>query len=127
MKFPMPQNPPSSFNAASMDDAGRPRGKTMLILFDDSTIPSADIKKSRETAEAYVKDHMESQDLFAVASFGNDMKLLQTFTSDRDKVLQAIAQPALSMANPSRAAQAGWEVEIRYEEDDVIFDFRRGG
>jgi VWFA-related protein len=92
-----------------MDDRDRHRGKTVLIIFDDSSINAAHTKMARDAAETFVKEHMAEQDLFAVASFGYSMNLLQNFTQDREKVLKAIAQPAVSMANPSRPSGGAME------------------
>ena len=66
------------------------RGKTVLIVFADSLTRPEDIKMSRDSAERFVQEHMRPQDLFAVATFGISMKILQNFTSDRKGVLEAI-------------------------------------
>jgi VWFA-related protein len=70
------------------------RGKTVLILFNDNLISPENIKKSRDLAAGFVREHMGLQDLFGVAVFGASMKIAQNMTNDRDKVLGAIAQPA---------------------------------
>jgi hypothetical protein len=82
-----------------VDDQSR-RGKVALILFDDSTITPAQMKLTRDSAEKYVKQHMRPYDLFGVASYGLSMKILQNFTHDVGKVVEAIRQPAMSHANP---------------------------
>ncbi len=80
-----------------LGERGLHRGKTVLIIFDDSTIPQQYLKKARDSAARFVKEHMRAQDLFAVASFGMSMRILQNLTSDRDEVLAAIEQPAASI------------------------------
>ncbi len=70
------------------------RGKTVLIVFADSLTRPEDIKMSRDSAERFVQEHMRPQDLFAVASFGISMKILQNFTGDRKDVLEAIRHAA---------------------------------
>lgn len=86
---------------APVDEAGT-RGKTVLIVFDDSSIASSHIKPSRDAAERFVLEHMRPWDLFAVASFAHSMKILQNFTRDREEVLKAVRQPAVSTADPRR-------------------------
>jgi VWFA-related protein len=81
-------------------DDGANRGKTVLIVFDDSTIASAHIRPAREAAERFVQEHMRPWDLFAVASFAHSMKIMQNFTHDREQVLNAVRQPAVSSAEP---------------------------
>jgi mRNA-degrading endonuclease RelE of RelBE toxin-antitoxin system len=73
-------------------------GKNVLIFFDDSTISPSNIKSTRDSAATFVKEHMRPNDLIAVASFGLSLKILQSFTNDQAKVLEAISQPAMSRA-----------------------------
>jgi VWFA-related protein len=84
---------------ADLDEGAPSRGKVVLILFDDSHITSPRLHDSRESAEKYVKEQMRPMDLFAVASYGLSLKLLQNFTHDAAKVTEAIRRPALSSAN----------------------------
>jgi VWFA-related protein len=79
-------------------DIGRdiPRGKTVLILFDDSTITAAHLKMARDSAEKFVKDHMRPYDNFAVAAYNQSLRILQGFTDDPEKILAAIRMPAVS-------------------------------
>jgi VWFA-related protein len=91
----------ASLGIGAMNEGDNHRGKTVLIVFDDSTITAAHLKTSRDSAARFVREHMRPQDIFAVASFGLSMRVLQNFTSDREEVLAAIAQPAVSNAVPS--------------------------
>ncbi len=72
------------------------RGKTVLIVFNDALIAPENIKKSRESAARFVREHMGPQDLFGVAVFSTSMKILQNMTTDREKVLAAIGLFAAS-------------------------------
>ncbi len=90
---------------ADVDGGRMNRGKTVLILFDDSHITGAQDKIARDSAEKYVKDHMKPQDLFAVASFGVALKILQNFTRQPAKVLEAIQRPR-GLAEPVSAMTA---------------------
>jgi VWFA-related protein len=73
-----------------MDQAGQHRGKTVMILFVDSSIAPRFAKSSRESAWKFVREHMQPQDLFAVGTYVSSMQILQNFTSDREDVLAAI-------------------------------------
>jgi VWFA-related protein len=85
-----------------LDDSDTGRGKIVLILFDDSSIPPIHLKAARDSAARFVNEHMRPQDIFAVASFNLSLKILQNFTHEREKILQAIALPAVSSAGTSR-------------------------
>jgi VWFA-related protein len=87
---------------ADIDGGGPKRGKTVLILFDGSNISPGRFKPARDSAEKYVKDHMRPQDLFAVAFYNVSLDMVQSFTRDVDKVLDAIRQLGGS-ARPPRA------------------------
>jgi VWFA-related protein len=89
---------PASLGANLLDEGALPRGKTVMILFDDASIQPQYIKASRESAEKFVKEHMRAQDIFAVASFGMSLQILQNFTHDSNQVLKAITQPAAANA-----------------------------
>ena len=79
------------------DERSRP-GKSVLIIFDDSTITSVHLKAARDSAATFAKQHMNPGDIFGVASFDMSLKIIQPFTSDRDAVLKAIGKPAVSSA-----------------------------
>ncbi len=87
---------------ADADDSGLMPGKVVLIFFDDSHITSSQLILARQSAEKYVKEQMRPMDLFGVASYGMSLKILQNFTHDAAKVVEAIRQPATSFATPSR-------------------------
>jgi VWFA-related protein len=82
----------SSLGASPIGESTQ-HGKTVLILFIDSSFDLPDIQKSRDSAERYVREHMRPQDLFAVGSFNSSMRILQNFTHDPEDVLAAIKQP----------------------------------
>jgi VWFA-related protein len=96
-------NVPTSL--ADVDENGLMRGKMVLILFDDSHIAGSRLQLARESAEKYVKEQMRPVDFFAVASYGMSLKLLQNFTHDAGKVVEAIHQPAMSFVNPVQTMQ----------------------
>ncbi len=93
------QGTPSPQNMALLDDNARRGGKTVLILFDDGALSAENVKRARDSAALFVKDHMNSQDWFAAASFGYSLTLLQNLTNEPEKILKAIAQPAISATN----------------------------
>ncbi|MBN1567856.1 MAG: VWA domain-containing protein [Acidobacteria bacterium] len=77
-------------------DRNVPRGKTVLILFDDSTITATHTKMARDSAEKFIKEHMRPFDFFAVAAYDHSLHVLQSFTDDPEKILAAIRAPAVS-------------------------------
>jgi VWFA-related protein len=89
-------------NASLPDLSGKMRrGKTVLILFDDRTSTPANLKKTRDSAERFVKEHMRTQDLFAVFSNGLSFQVLQNFTGDPEKIVAAIRRRTVPGGMPS--------------------------
>jgi hypothetical protein len=72
----------------------------MVILFDDSHISGNQYKTSRDSAEKFVNANMRPQDLLAVVSHSVSLRVLQVFTHDRDKILEAIRRPVGPAATP---------------------------
>ncbi len=101
----------SNFEEVSDTADGTAQAKTVLIIFDDGGLLSYEIKPARDSAVKFVKEHMGVQDQFAVASFGmSASRVLQNFTNDREKVMAAAGQSAVSVANtnPMYENPAGW-------------------
>ena len=88
----------SSLGVNPFDESALHRGKTVLLVFDDTSINPQYIQASRESARNFVLKHMRSQDVFAVASYGMSLQIHQNFTGNREEVLQAIAKPAAANA-----------------------------
>jgi VWFA-related protein len=84
----------SPIGISPVDETGSSQGKAVLIIFDDASFEPEYYKKSRELAEKFVKKHMQLQDIFAVAANGSSMRVIQNFTSEREKVLFAVTQSA---------------------------------
>lgn len=88
----------SSLGASLMDENALNYGKTVLIIFDDASIQPQYIKTARDFAAKFVQKHMRPQDVFAVATYGMSLKILQDFTHEQEDVLKAFTQPAASNA-----------------------------
>jgi VWFA-related protein len=86
----------SSLGANLLDESALHRGKTVFIIFDDTSIKPQYIQAARDSAVKFVKEHMRPQDVFAVANYGMSMQILQNFTNNRDEVLKAIKSFAAS-------------------------------
>lgn len=84
----------SSLGTNLLDERALHRGKTVFILFNDTSIIPLYFQAARDSAAKFVKEHMRPQDVFAVANYGMSMQILQNFTNNRDEVLKAIERPA---------------------------------
>jgi VWFA-related protein len=98
----------SSLGVLPVDDGLLRRGKIVLILFNHTIGSSAAIKD----AEEFVKKRMRPGDLFGVASFGIEMKIIKNITGDRDEVLAAIGRAA-GINEPRNAGSKNLEDLLR--------------
>ena len=65
--------------------------RVWVLLFDTSSMQPEDVQKATDAAVKWAKDGMTSADLVAVASIGSTLQVLTDFTTDRNKVLSALA------------------------------------
>lgn len=62
----------------------RYRDRRLLVFyFDFSSMPSADQIRAQRAALQFLDEHMTQSDLVAVMTYGNDLQVIQDFTSDR--------------------------------------------
>lgn len=81
------------------DDTRKNRpGKVVLILFDDTRTAVSQLQPSREAAQLYVTEHLGPQDLGAVVVQKTEVRIIQNFTKDTLKVIDAIKKSAQSIS-----------------------------
>ncbi len=64
--------------------------RLMLLFFDLTSLQSPDLVRSTAAAKKFIKEQMTSADLVGVVAFGNQLKIVTDFTTDRDKLDQAV-------------------------------------
>jgi len=79
--------------AALADAASAEPGKIVMILFDVHAMDSSQATIAQRAAANYASRHMGPGDRVAVAVYGRNLQILQPFTGDRQKVLDAIGRP----------------------------------
>jgi len=79
-----------------LDESGRKRGKTVLMVFMESAVSPQNLNLVRDSIAKFVNLHMRPQDLFAVLSFGSSMRIIQNLTGEREDVLAAVRRLASS-------------------------------
>ena len=69
-------------------------GKVVLILFDDILTPLPQIRSTREAAKSYIAQHMKNGDLAAVVVRRATVTIVQNFTQEASKIIDAIDKSA---------------------------------
>lgn len=90
-------------------EGNRP-GKVLLILFDDTLAPTAQLRATRELAETFVVRHMKRNDLSAVVVNGSQVTVFQNFTGETSKIVEAIRKSGQTIGmRPPELASLGTE------------------
>lgn len=90
-------------------EANRP-GKVLLILFDDTLAPTAQLRSTRELAETFVARHMKRNDLAAVVANGSQVTVFQNFTGETSKIVEAIRKSGQTIGmRPPELSSLGTE------------------
>lgn len=78
--------------------------RLIFLFFDSSSLAPEDLVRARESAEEYVRQKMTPADLVAIGVLGNSMRILESFTNDRDALARALRRIV-----PGEAAALGEE------------------
>jgi VWFA-related protein len=90
-------------------EGNRP-GKVLLILFDDTLAPTAQLRTTRELAETFVARHMRRNDLAAVVVNGSQVTVFQNFTGETSKIVEAIRKSGQTIGmRPPELSSLGTE------------------
>jgi VWFA-related protein len=104
-------------------------GKVILILFDDILISVSQAQHVREAAQGYVRQYMKAGDLTAVVVHSAKARIVQNFTQDPAKVIEAIrksaqdvqiAQPELSSGGIEGASASIVPIFGQPSQSDIV-------
>jgi VWFA-related protein len=73
----------------------------MVLFFDDSTMGFGDQPYARKAAAQFIDTNAAPNHLMAVVEFGGTLNIIQNFTSDVDKLKQAVAGIKFSAVAPN--------------------------
>ncbi|MDX1981156.1 MAG: VWA domain-containing protein [Bryobacteraceae bacterium] len=79
--------------------------RLMVLFFDFSSMPPADQIRAQEAALKFVDQQMSPADLVSILSFSTSLKVLEDFTSDRDRLREVIG--GFRIGESSELAAAG--------------------
>jgi len=65
--------------------------RLLALLFDFSSMPPADQIRSQQAGLKFLRQYMTPNDLVSIMTFGNDLKVVQDFTGDRELLEQIIS------------------------------------
>jgi VWFA-related protein len=127
----VPVDSPTPAAAQAAGDQVRDR-RMLVLLFDMTSMATADLTRAHDAADQFVKQQMSKADLVAVVTFGSNLKVLANFTNDRPTLERAIARliPGVSsqIAGPFYASAQSGESDVQqdtgaaYTPDETEFN-----
>jgi len=64
--------------------------RLIVLFFDLTSLQNDDLTRSTNAAKKFLHDQMTAADLVGVVAFGNQLKVVSDFTTDRDQLGQAV-------------------------------------
>ncbi|MCC6588104.1 MAG: VWA domain-containing protein [Bryobacterales bacterium] len=99
--------------------------RLLVLYFDFSGMPVADQYRTQQSALKYLNTQMSTSDHVAVMTYVTDLKVLQDFTSDRDRlvdVIRSIPIGETGMGNGSTGDESEADTGTAFSADDSEFN-----
>jgi VWFA-related protein len=99
--------------------------RLMVMFFDMTSMPLADQVRAQAAATKFVKTQMTKSDLMAIMTFSSEIKVMEDFTDDRDRLLKDIKNLTIGegqgfdVNNEDDAAQ---DTAAAFSQDDSEFN-----
>src|SRR5262245_11438349 len=86
--------PKSAEPGAPATPGAEPRANIISLVLDGATTDLANFKQVRESTLKYIRERISDTDSVAVFGISNDLQLLQPFTKDKSKLIDAVEKGA---------------------------------
>lgn len=91
------------------------RRRLVVLFYDLTSLQPDQLLRALDSGQKYIKDQMSPADLTAVVTFGNQLRVLASFTDNRDALLKAIRSISVGkdseLADMADAPAAAGEVD----------------
>lgn len=99
--------------------------RLLLMFFDQAGMPVADQIRAQQAAMKFLNTRITPSDLVAVLTYSTDLKVLQDFTDDRDRLITMIRGLSIGetgMASGSTGDESEADTGAAYTQDDSEFN-----
>jgi VWFA-related protein len=96
----------TSFSFEENTGSATAQPRYLVLLFDNSTMDFGDQIKARDAAAKFVDANSDPSRLIALADFGGTVHISQNFTSDAQRLKQAVAGIKTSAVSPNAQPEA---------------------
>jgi VWFA-related protein len=83
--------------------AGAQTSRTLCLFFDLNAMTAADQTRAQDSAIKFVQEQMTAADVVSIMTYTSDVRVIQDFTGDRDKLIAALRR---IVPGPDAAAAA---------------------
>src|SRR5688572_21391588 len=90
--------------------------RLLVLFFDFSSMPPEDQIRAQKAAVKFVEEQITPSDVVSIMAFTNKLRVVQEFTADRERLLEAIHSFRIGEASELAAEGAVGE-----SEDDTLF------
>jgi len=99
--------------------------RLLLMFFDQAGMPVVDQMRAQQAAMKFLNTRITPSDLVAVLTYSTDLKVLQDFTDDRDRLITIIRGLSIGetgMASGSTGDESEADTGAAYTQDDSEFN-----
>ena len=102
--------------------------RLIVFLFDMSSMPPQDQTRAQKAALKFLQEQMTPSDVVAILTFTSDLKVLQDFTDDRDRLTEVIKGfsigegSALAGEADTADANTGEDTQAAFTADETEFN-----
>ncbi len=107
----------------------RYRDRRLIVLFFDfSSMPIEDQIRAQQAAEKFIEEKMRPADLVAIMGFSSELRVLEDFTDDRDRLLEVIRGFRIGETNelaeeaPAGEEETGEDTGAAFTADETEFN-----
>lgn len=96
--------------------------RLMALFFDMTSMPIADQMRAQDAAVKFVKTQITPSDLVAIMTFSSEVKVIEDFTDDRDKLIKDIKKLTIGEGSGFDAADTDTDTGAAFTADDSEFN-----
>jgi VWFA-related protein len=96
--------------------------RLMALFFDMTSMPIADQMRAQDAAVKFIKTQITPSDLVAIMTFSSEVKVIEDFTDDRDKLIKDIKKLTIGEGSGFDAADTDTDTGAAFTADDSEFN-----
>ncbi len=99
--------------------------RLMVMFFDMTSMPIQDQKRAQDAALKFLREQMKPADLMAIMTFSSDVKVLEDFTDDRDRLEKDIKGLTIGEGQGfeiSNQDDSAADTGAAFQQDDTEFN-----